>query len=283
LGQHEKACIANVRQTRLSFWPQSFLGAQGDLAPKIVTAARGLILSSRPEFSAALPFALLAIETQDSGRAGALLPAGAELLFLVAGGIEAFRSMAVPRLFQSHAAAQLSTSHLIKRAEAKAWRQAQGRVLLFCAVVLLLVAFVTMIFAGRWSVVALGATLLSLGTLQLAGFWPPRRSAGGGWPFRAALPAEGPTSALRDHPYPERHVLTWTHSSQLSLLRRAAADAAWAEPELARLLAVRHASDCWFPQVTHRGDGLLVDLHLLWIGGRLVGQVMALPCPACLP
>jgi hypothetical protein len=197
---------------------------------------------------------------------------------LLAGGIETLRSISVPRLFQNHAAGKLTTSDFLEQTEAKEWRRARGRVLLFCAVGLLLLALATMTFAGRWPVVTLGAGLLAVVILRLAGFWPPRRSSSGGWLFQAALPAEGVTSALRNHSLAERHDLAWTQTGRLSLMRRAAADAARAEPELARLLAARHASDSLFPRVTYRGGGLLSDLHLLWIGGRLVGRVVALSC-----
>lgn len=261
-----------------SFWLQFSLRAKGHLGPKVVTAARGMTVSWCPAYWATLPSAVFAIVTQDSGRSGAVLPAVAGSLFLIAAGVDVLRSVAVPRLFQNHAAGKLTTSDFIERTEAKEWWQARGRVLLFCAVGLVLVALATMAFAGRWPVAALGAALLASVTLRLAGFWPLRRSLSGGWLFRAALPAEVVMSALRGYSWQDRHVLAWTQAGRLSLLRRAAADMARVDPNLARLMAARHASDSVFPRVTYRGGGLVADLHLLWIGGRLVGRVMALSC-----
>lgn len=253
-------------------------GANDDLGPQVAKAVRSVILSLRDEYWAALPSAVLAVVTQDSGRAGAIMPAAAGLIFLTAGGVDALRSTGVPRLFRNHMASRLTTSNFLDRAEAKEWRQARGRVLIFCATGLILFALAAMTFAGRWPVAVLGAGLLALVTLRLAGFWPLRHSPGGGWLLRAVLPVEVVVSALRHHPPSERHGLAWTQTGRLFLLRRAAADAAQVEPELARLLAARHALDSLFPRVTYRDGGPLADLHLLWIGGHLVGRVVALSC-----
>jgi hypothetical protein len=219
---------------------------------------------------------VLAVITQDSGSSGASVPCLAGVVFLMIGGIDWCTSRGMPRLFIAHDEGRLSTTYFIEYAEQKEWRRTRGQVFLFCAVSLLLVSFVTVIFSGRWPVAVVGAGLLTVVTVRVAGFWPLRRSPGGGWLFRGVLPDGDVMSVLRDHPYPERHVLAWTQTGRLSLLRRAAADAAQADSDLLRLLAARHASDSLFPRVNYRGGGMLADFHLLWSGGRLVGQLMAL-------
>lgn len=238
----------------------------------------GIIRSWPPQYWFAFPSAFLAIVTQDSGRAGAIVPAAAGSMFLLAGGLDCLRSMSVAHLFRNHTAGRLTTTDFIEKAEAKEGRRARGRVLLFCAAGLVLVAFVTMTFAGRLPVAVLGAGLLTVVSLRLAGFWPLRRLSDGAWLLQAAVPSKGVLLALRRHSSAQQHLLAWTQSGRMALLRNAAADAARKEPELARLLAARHASDSLFPRVAYRGGGSLADLHLLLVGGRLVGQAMALSC-----